>query len=321
MMKSAARAMERWWFPVVPAERLAMLRILVGTYGLFFLLIRLPHLLSYAALPAQRFEPVGLATLLDAPLDANLYRAMLLALLPLSVAFLLGAYHRLLAPLYALLLLFVITYSNSFAMILHTDNMLVLHVLVLALSRASDALSLDARRRPHPAPDSGRYGWAIQLMCLLCALVYFIAGVAKLRASGFAFVQADSLRNYIAWGAVRKIELGSHHSPIGVALLEYTGFFTFLAAFSLGLELLAPLAMMGRRAATVLCVLLWGFHVGVLATMAIGFVYQLTFVAYAPFFRVERLLEWGPLRRRLGRPLGAPTPSAHEPLAEQMHRP
>ena len=42
--------------------------------------------------------------------------------------------------------------------------------------------------------------------------------------------------------------------------------------------------------------------------MAIGFVYQIAGIAFAPFFRVERLLEAPILRRLLAkRPASAPT--------------
>ena len=97
---------------------------------------------------------------------------------------LLTAYRRVLAPLHGLLLTWVLSYTNSWGMILHTDNLYLAHVLVLALSPSADALSLDARgqlqhglqRDPHP-----RYGWAPRLMVAIAAATYLLAGVAKLR--------------------------------------------------------------------------------------------------------------------------------------------
>ena len=38
--------------------------------------------------------------------------------------------------------------------------------------------------------------------------------------------------------------------------------------------------------------MIWGFHVGVLVLMAIGFVYPLSFIAFAAFFRTEKMLDW-----------------------------
>jgi hypothetical protein len=48
-------------------------------------------------------------------------------------------------------------------------------------------------------------------------------------------------------------------------------------------------------------VLIWSFHVGVLFLMAIGFVYQLSFVAFAAFFHVEKILDWGWVKRSVSR--------------------
>jgi hypothetical protein len=45
---------------------------------------------------------------------------------------------------------------------------------------------------------------------------------------------------------------------------------------------------------------MWGFHVGVLALMAILFPYPVTFIAFAPFFRTERLIATARRFRRRG---------------------
>lgn len=285
--------LDRFWMPSAPATRLATLRILVGLYGTIYLIVRAPHLLSYALDDVDRFQPVGVVALAPAPTLPVVYQLLVVATLALSVPFLLGYRYRITAPLYAGLLLWVLTYTNSWGKILHTDNLLVLYVVVLALSPAADALSLDARGRPLPADDP-KYGWAPKLMATLCVLVYLLAGIAKLRNSGMEFVAGETLRNYVAFGNVRKIELGSHHSPLGVWLLPYTGLFGALAAVSLMLELGAPLALLHRRVGAAWALAVWAFHLGVLLLMAIGFVFQLSFVAFAPFFRTERLLERRP---------------------------
>jgi hypothetical protein len=45
----------------------------------------------------------------------------------------------------------------------------------------------------------------------------------------------------------------------------------------------------------------WGFHVGVVALMAIVFPYQLIGLAYAPLLRCERPIAWLIARVRRGR--------------------
>ncbi|AKF10928.1 HTTM domain-containing protein [Sandaracinus amylolyticus] len=286
---------ERFWFPRTPALRLATLRVLVGGYGLVYLLVRLPHLLSYALDDLGRFAPVGIVSLAPAPTLPWLYRALVALLIPTSIAFVIGLRHRVLAPLHAALLLWVLTYSNSWGKILHTDNLFLMHVIVLALAPASDALSIDARGRA-PVDDHPRYGWAPRLMVAVAAATYLLAGIAKLRNNGLDFAMGETLRNFVAFDNVRKIELGSTFSPLGAALVPYVGLFSMLAWGSLALELGAPLAL-HPRIGRAWAIGMWSFHVGVLALMAIGFVYPLSFIAFAPLFDVERIWRARPLRR------------------------
>ena len=290
-------AIDRVWMAPAPATRLAMIRVLVGLYGTIYLLIRTPHLLSYALDDLNRFEPVGIVSLAPSATLPWIHQVLVVVVVALSVPFLLGFKHRVLAPIYAGLLLWVLTYSNSWGKILHTDNMLMLYVAILAVTPSADALSWDARGRPDPG-EGEAYGWPIKLMALLCVLVYLLAGIAKLRNSGMEFVTGETLRNYVAFGAVRKAELGSQHSPLGVALLPYPGLFAVLAGVSMLLELTGPIAVVHRRFGKLWALGVWGFHVGVLGLMAIGFMFQLFMVAFAPFFECERLLERLPERWR-----------------------
>jgi hypothetical protein len=295
-------ALDRFWMPSTPALRLATLRLLVGTYGLVYVLVRLPHLLSYALDDVDRFAPVGLATLAPSPTLPLVYQLLVGATVLTSASFWLGWKHRFLAPLHAVLLTWVLTYTNSWGKILHTDNLFLAHVVVLAFAPAADALSLDARGKARPA-DHPRYGWAPKLMVAIAAATYLLAGIAKLRNGGLHFVDGETLRNFVAFDNARKIELGDLHSPIGAALLPYTGLFVVLAWVSMLLELGAPFAL-HRRVGRVWALAMWGFHFGVLALMAIGFVYPLSFLAFAACFDVEKLWQRRPLRA-LGRRLGA----------------
>ncbi|HYP86805.1 MAG TPA: hypothetical protein VEQ59_01595, partial [Polyangiaceae bacterium] len=51
------------------------------------------------------------------------------------------------------------------------------------------------------------------------------------------------------------------------------------------------LALINRRLTLVWLFAAWSFHVGVLTTMSIAFVYQLSGVAYLSFLPVEQLLD------------------------------
>ncbi|MEM7436518.1 MAG: HTTM domain-containing protein [Myxococcota bacterium] len=297
MSDNLAPAPLRWWFPSVPAERIATLRILVGLYSVIYLAVRLPYFLSFARHRPVQFQPIGVLSWMNEPLEANAYRAIVVATLLGAVCFLVGFAYRITAPIFGALLLVTLTYVNSWGGILHTDNLWLIHALVLAVAPAADALSIDSRRA-QPAASHYKYGWAIRLMCWVCVFTYFLAGLAKLKNGGLGFIEGESLRNYVALDNVRKIELGSLHSPLAALLLPYAGAFQALAVVSLVLELGAPLAMLRPRISHVWALGMWGFHLGVLALMAILFPYPVSFIAFAPFFRAERLTAF--VRRKLG---------------------
>jgi hypothetical protein len=143
-LRRALAALDRWYRPVLPPERLAALRLLIGGFAAIYLAARLPNLLGLSELGALR--PVGVTTLLPAALPAWAVTAQALLAVLLGLAFALGLFFRVTGPAFALALLWVMTYRNSFGMVFHTENLLVTHVLVLGCSRAADVWSLDARR-------------------------------------------------------------------------------------------------------------------------------------------------------------------------------
>jgi hypothetical protein len=304
----AARAVGRWLAPVVPAERLAAVRMLVGTFAVIYLASRIPHLVSYVSFPARQFAPVGVMTALaQPPPAAAVYLVVGLTWLA-ALAFALGWRWRVTGPAAGLLLLVTLTYANSWGQIFHTENGLVLFVLVLGVTRAADTTSLDARGRPAPAPHA-RYGWPLRLLCLVVVATYFLAGIAKLRWGGPGWMGGTVLRDTIAADSLRKVLLGSSHSPIAEALLGQVWLFRGLAILTLVVELGAPIALLHRLAARAWVLAVLGFHLGVLALMAIFFPFPLSGVAFAPFLRPERVTGWIGARIRSSRSSRAPAGS------------
>ncbi|HUQ06296.1 MAG TPA: HTTM domain-containing protein [Kofleriaceae bacterium] len=317
------RALGGWWFAPAPAERLAALRIVVGAFAFFYLTTRIGLFLGYARFPARDFVPLGVTRLLDAPLASSAYIAILFVTIVLAALFTTGTLYRITAPLFAIALLFLITYRNSWSMPFHTENLLVLHVVALAISRAADAWSVDSHRsrRPHPAnparphhdtavipPSESRapaasrvsdaYGWPIRLMAALTALTYVLAGIAKLRLGGMAWAEGEFLRDQVAVDNLRKVLLGADASPFATPLLEHAWLFEVMAIATLLVELGAPLALAGGRIAAIWAVAAWGFHVGVVLLMTIVFPYPLIGIAYAPLFPVDRVITWLVARAR-----------------------
>jgi hypothetical protein len=279
---------DRAWFPRAPAQRLAALRIVLGAAAWIYVVGRLPDLIGVARLPAWQFKPVGPVAVLAAPLPGWTVVALVLAAITLGLGFVLGWRWRITGPGFAALLLWVVSYRNSWGMTFHTENLMVLHIGVLACSRAADAWSLDrASTGSAPEGEQVRYGAPIRLLVLVTLTTYFIAGYSKVANAGLEWVTSDTLRNYVAFDNLRKAELGDMHSPLGAALVRHPELFPPLAGLSLLIELAAPLVLLDRRVARVWCVGAWGFHVGVFATMWIVFHYPMLGLAYAPFFAVE----------------------------------
>jgi hypothetical protein len=297
-----------WWNPPAPALRLAVLRCLVGAFALGYLLIRAPSLVSMVSFHESEFRPVGVALVLASPLPSALvYGSVALAIVT-GFAFVLGARFRWSGPAFAAAFLWVTTYRSSWAMIFHTDNLVALHLIVLGWSPAAAALSWDARRSDRATwhEPNERYGWAIRIMTVVTACAYVVAGVAKLKLAGADWLGGELLRQQIAFDNLRKIELGSTFSRVGVWLVRHPAVFAPLAVATMVIELGAPLALVNRRVALAWCVAAWCFHVGIVAMMHIGFPYQLSCIAYLPLFRVERLLRLGPVRRITARFSWAP---------------
>lgn len=281
-----------------------MLRILVGAYTAVWALARLPAHLGHVDQSPDRWQPVGALAPFDAPLTGPVVVALALAGPVLAAAFAVGWRFRVSGPATALVVLVLATLDSSWGQVFHTENLMVLHLLILAAAPAADALAPGAARSP--AQDDGRYGWPVRLSALVVVLTYTIAGLAKLRIGGLDWLDGDTLRHLVAHDNLRKALLGDPHSPIGTRLVAHAWAFPPLALATLAVELGAGVALRRDRWRTAWVVAAWLFHVGVLALMAVLFAYPLSGVAFAPFFRLERLADrigraWA--RRRRMRPV------------------
>lgn len=301
---TVAGPVERFLAPA-PPERLATLRILVGAFATAWATVRLPEHLAQAGRPAHHWHPSGIWSLLDAPPPDLVVDGLALALPVLGLLFVVGWRFGAVGPTFALGLLAVATLDSSWGQIFHTENLMVLHVAILALAPgAADVLAVGRRRMSGP---SGRYGWPVRLCGVVVVITYMTAGVAKLRYSGLGWASGRALRNLVAYDNLRKQLLGDRYSPVGTWLVGHGWAFRPLAVATLAVELGAWVVLLGRGWRTAWVAAAWAFHVGVLALMAIVFAYPLSGVAFAPFFRLERLAAAAERRR--------PRPVADQGLA------
>lgn len=295
----------------VPAARIGLVRALIGGYTLYYLARRRRMFRRLARTGPELFAPVGPVRVLRKPVPPAVADAFTDATLVSAALFTLGVGGPVAGRVHAVLLTWTLAYRNSWSMIFHSDNLLVLHTIALSAGRATDAVSVDAALRrsgPRVAPgtcaariDTGaaridtahpRYGWPLHLMNATTAAAYLIAGVAKVAGeSGWCWVRGDGLRRQVTVDALRKKVYGSHASPLAYRLYRNRRWlFTGMAVTSLVIELGAPLALADRRLGRLWAVGGFLMHWGILAVMGIKFRYQLCGVGFVSWFEVERVL-------------------------------
>lgn len=263
-------------------HRSTLTRVLVGTFAVVYLVVRFRYFADLSRHDAAELSPVGVASFLSAPLPPAATWSIAAVAVLSGIAFTRGLFLRATGIVFFLALLWVTTYRSSFGKILHSENLLVLHVLVLALA----AWVRDER-------------WTLRTLSVATTLTYFVAGATKLRAGGGAWLSGRALGDWLAFDAVRKIELGSFYSPIAAWLAAAPALLVGLSVFTLIVELGAPLALLSPRIARGWVLLAWAFHAGVLLAMAIGFFYPLSGIAFASLLPIEKSPRLVRLARRL----------------------
>lgn len=254
-------------------QKLALTKTLVVAFALAYVLVRLPYFANLTALTYHHSDSVGVVSLLlhdELPPFATWAIAILTVLS--GVAFLRGRFGRASGVVFFLSLLWITTYRSSFGKILHSENLLVLHVGVLAVA----SFLRDAER------------WTLRTMSIATVLTYVVAGISKLRAGGLAWLTGRALGEWLAFDALRKIELGSFHSPVAVWVATSPALCFVFAIFTLLVELGAPVALVSPRLARVWSIAAWLFHVGILVTMAIGFFYPLSGIAFVSMLDLSK---------------------------------
>jgi hypothetical protein len=278
-----------------PPERLAAFRVCVGVFTVVYLAVRFPVFWGLTDKSPSAFAGVGPLAWADDPLPTGVIRGALLVALASGVAATLGYRFRLSGPTFALAVLLLTTYRSSWGQLLHFENLFVLHLLLLAASPAADAWSLDARRTRGRRRDPTTYGLALQLACLCVVTTYVIAGIAKLRLGGPEWALGDTLRNHIAYSAVRLDLLGGTGSPLAGVVVRNAWVLPPMAALSVLIELAAPIALFGPRLRNLWVAGAWTMHVAIFATMLVGFPSPLFLVAFTPFFALEQAVERWPV--------------------------
>lgn len=289
-----AAAWHRFWFTPRRAEDLAICRILFAG-GMFLVGLSRP-IHEWGDVPAFYHRPAVFLRLLGIPVvGTGVLQAMELVWLGAMVTLAIGWCSRASAAIVCAgsLYLFGIDAPESLGRS-YTPGVFV--PAILAVSCCGDALSVDAWRRrrrglvlDRPAEE---YGWPARLVCVFLSYVFFAAGVAKIRETGFPdwMLSEQTTRSLLVghyWYASRNrafwpfgAHLISAHAGAGVALGVLTQF----------AELLYPLALVARAARLIVVPLMLAILIGIAVTM--GPFFPLTMLAHVFW------VPWSTLRRR-----------------------
>ena len=218
------------------------------------------------------------------------------ALLVLSA---LGIFTRISTAGAFLLGTYLIGIPESFGKIHHADAILVWAMATLALSRSGDGWSVDAlvraARRPEepPRPRSGEYTWPIRMMWLVMSIIFFSAGVSKLRHGGLAFVTTDALATHFIHS---NYGLGR---PAGPPLVDWGLWFArhpmlcrVMGAVSLFFELALPFALFSRWARRIVVPGVFSLQLGITFLMGPDFLrFAFCYLFWVPWEKMGAALK------------------------------
>jgi hypothetical protein len=286
----------RFWFAPAPAEDLAITRLVFA--GGVFLNYVTADLHGYGDVPRGFYQPSALFQHLGLPILDGARLAPIEAIWLLAwLALALGFFTRSAAIVALVGSLYLLGIRNSFPrMSFHSDIPTVFLGAIFVGARSADVLSVDAwlaRRRGRPiALEPEEYGWPRQLARVFLAWMFFAAGVAKIRHSGFPeWILSDT--TWISLVAANYGPIGHTPAPfpaLGAALVRWSdAFATGLAALTQFTELLYPLALVSSVARWILLPAMIALLGGIWVTMGpVFFVAVLAHAFWVPWSAIMR---------------------------------
>ena len=275
----------RYWFTPETAEQLALVRVV--SYGLLFAIYLPLDDRGWTQVSPVFWVPISAFHFLSGPPRNAVLIGVLQILWKTSLlTSAIGFLSRLSMAAAAALGFFLLGLPNCFGKIHHLDGFPVLLLGILALSRCADALSVDRtlrRGREIQSGVSAQYRWPVRLAQTLFLLVFFAAGLAKLRNGGLAWMTAANMRSI--WLA----ELFTHTPPtqLGSFLAQSPWLSQFAAVATVIVELSALPALFVRRLRILVLVGLLGLQA--LIALMLGVYFTPHLVGYALFVPWERM--------------------------------
>jgi predicted DCC family thiol-disulfide oxidoreductase YuxK len=311
-MEQLVRAWDSYWFSPSSLQRLAACRLLA--FGLLIVdLLFLQDDVFWRKADPYFWQPIQVVRVFQkllgfAPPDPIVLKALAIATVILAVGAFVG-YRTRICALSSSVLYFCLTAITFswFSKVHHTHGVLVLLLLALSLSPCGDALSIDAllkrmrasvaRMRFSPEWEAGtsRYaGWPLRLIGIIVCLVYFSAGYAKLKISGFSWADGQTLsywiiQDYYVWNP-------STDFPLMVA--QQIPLLSIMQAFVLFVQVTFPIILLVPRLQWFYLPAGLGFHLGTYVLMSTHFLWL--WWNYMVFINWDTVGQWLKARLRIG---------------------
>jgi hypothetical protein len=297
--EQVVRGLREFFFEPTAPENLALLRLVV------FAAVLVAAVKSaapwYAHLPLEYRElPRGWPWLENDVLSFLTPRMELLRwlLVGSSALAFVGAFSRVSMPVATVLAVFVLGVPNFYFKISHGMHVQVLCAAVLSVSRAGDAVSIDAlvRRFRGRAPFAPHVAYAIPIRFswLLLGTMYLFPGLWKLWESGDLWMLGIKVRLVLLdkWSETYAAlpHLRIDQSPM------------LLALFGMGtlvLEIGFSCALFRRKTRVIAGLLAASFHIGIGLSMDIWFDFWWPLIVLLEFPEVLRVFRVGPLAARI----------------------
>jgi len=306
------RAIDRFVFAPEDARRLAAIRI--GLFGL--VAIRLATNGDFAAVagqPPALLDPISLFELLPSMPSPGLTAVLQVLGVIAALLAAAGLWPRASFPAAFAIAVFLNLMLNATGKVVHNDVLAILCLLpLLAAPRAAtEAWVLRLRRRAAPAPERGgvgrAYGWPVRTAMIVVGLAYLIAGLQKLRYSGFDWFASDNLR-FVLWASS-----DAQASPNALALFvaDHDWLAHAFAAMTIVVEVGFILCLPFARLRWLLVPAVVGLHLGIWLAMGLNYLPQALTVLIV-------FVDWSALADRVGGngsryPWSAPSRAAEGP--------
>jgi hypothetical protein len=273
-------AVARWFAPVLPEARVAILRTV-----LYLFVILDIHLFVADPIPLSRhpelYRPLLLERVLHLPAPSVPLTVTLYAVITASA--LLGAANRLprlTGWVTAAAFTWWTAIGMSYGKVDHDHLAFVVALWVLPTVGV-------VRGRWRSTLVSPQAGWALRCIQIAVIFTYFLSGLTKIRSGGWSLTSWPE-SSILLWAIIRRPH------GLGQFLIPYPGVLRVMQWFSFLAELTSVVVLWLRGRALLLAALFWmGFHVFTVAVLYIHF--APTAICWLAFAPLERFGPW--LRR------------------------